>query len=456
MKTFIQIILRYALSAVGVLMLLIFFNSAAFLSYGYKTITASAIPLEYNIREFADSLTETETGWMMPQEQLDMLHDTYTWAMLLDADGMIVWSDRLPENLMHRYTSAEVASFTRWYLDGYPVYAYTVASDHLLVIANPQNSRWKYTIEMKLDSMNYFLQNLPAWIVANLILAAALILLCSVRFFWSLRCVANGLADLAKQRPVKIPEKGLFGSLYHDLNQTSKQLRQQQEVINQRDRMRTEWIAGVSHDVRTPLTLILGNAAQIAEDPLLAPEVRKKSQIIQTQCQRLRKLIENLNLTSKLAYHAQSIRKTSFCLAALLRKTAADLLNQNPSFNLTLQVPPSCEGIQVCGDVALLDRAICNLLNNSMQYAEPTGEVSVILTRLGNSLKLVVSDHGPGYPKSVLERLRQPLQQELPSHGLGLFIVRQIVALHGGITDFKNTQYGTSATIILPIEAPMR
>ena len=91
-----------------------------------------------------------------------------------------------------------------------------------------------------------------------------------------------------------------------------------------------------------------------------------------------------------------------------------------------------------------------------MQYAEPTGEVSVILTRLGNSLKLVVSDHGPGYPKSVLERLRQPLQQELPSHGLGLFIVRQIVALHGGITDFKNTQYGTSATIILPIEAPMR
>ena len=66
MKTFIQIILRYALSAVGVLMLLIFFNSAAFLSYGYKTITASAIPLEYNIREFADALTETETGWMMP------------------------------------------------------------------------------------------------------------------------------------------------------------------------------------------------------------------------------------------------------------------------------------------------------------------------------------------------------------------------------------------------------
>lgn len=451
MKIFIQIILRYALSAVGVLMLLILFNSAGFLSYGYKAVTAHATPLEYNVQEFAGALIETENGWMMPQEQLDILHETYAWAMLLDADGAVIWSDRLPENLMHQYTSAEIASFTRWYLDDYPVYAYTVASDHLLVIANPQNSRWKYTMELQLDSMNYLLQNLPVWIVANLILAAILILLCSVHFFQSLRCVTKGLADLAEQQPVEIPEKGLFGSLYRDLNCTSRQLIRQQELINQRDRMRTEWIAGVSHDVRTPLTLILGNAAQIADDPLATLEVRKKSQMIQAQCQRLRKLIEDLNLTSKLSYDAQAIRKTSFYPAALLRKIIVDLLNQDPSRKLSLQIDSSCEKIPVYGDSALLDRAICNLLNNSLLYANPTAEVSITLTRRDSFLEFAVLDNGPGYPQSVLKRLRQPLRQNLPAHGLGLFIVRQIVALHGGVTDFTNTLHGARAAFTLPL-----
>ena len=450
MKTFTQIILRYALSAVGVLILLIIFNSIAVLSYGYRQVTENTTPLEYHIREFAGALTETESGWTMPQEQLDMLHNAYAWAMLLDDDGMIVWSDRLPKSLMHRYTPAQVASFTRWYLEDYPVYAYAVASDHLLVIANPQDSRWKYTVEMKLDSLNYLLQNLPVWIAANLVLATALILLCSLRFFRSLRCVTRGLADLAEQQPVSIPEKGLFGSLYHDLNRTSKQLIRQKEVINQRDRMRTEWIAGVSHDVRTPLTLILGNAVQIAEDPLSTQETRKKSQVIQTQCQRLRKLIEDLNLTSKLTYRAQSIRKAPFYPAALLRKITAELLNQSPSLNLSLQIDPSCEGIQIQGDSMLLDRAISNLLHNSMEYAGQTAKISIALKRQENFLEFTVLDNGPGYQQSVLEHLRQPLDQNLPAHGLGLFIVRQIVSLHGGITDFTNTLHGARAAFTLP------
>ena len=453
MKTLFQIILRYALSAVGVLLLLIAFNVSAFTVYGWALVHNTTSPLEYHVKQIAQSMEQTTEGWTIPHEELQQLQENYEWAMLIDSNGDIAWSDRLPESLNHSYTLTEVASFTRWYLEDYPVYVYEVKDSSLLVLGSEQGSRWKYSIEMDISSMNYLLKQIPIWAFANLILAAVLILLSSVRFFRSIRRVAGGLSDLAKQQQVDIPEKGLFGSLYHDLNQTSKHLIQQQEIINQRDRMRTEWIAGVSHDVRTPLTIALGNAAQIESDLHTSVETREKAKRIRTQCERLRRLIEDLNLASKLTYHAQSIRKETMIPAKMLRQIAADFLNQNERAALSLEVMPDCEKLRLTGDTALLERAVRNLLLNSVQHNRSDCEISIKMTNHTTFLQLEVCDKGPGYPDSVLDELHQPLTQDIPTHGLGLSIVRQIMALHGGTAVFCNTENGAKAILTIPIDS---
>lgn len=88
----------------------------------------------------------------------------------------------------------------------------------------------------------------------------------------------------------------------------SEQLRRRNEIIARRDDARTSWIAGVSHDVRTPLALILGWAEQLEQDTALPAAARQKACGIRTQSEKLRALIEDLNLTSKLQYGAQPLR----------------------------------------------------------------------------------------------------------------------------------------------------
>ena len=450
MKTLFQIILRYALSAVGVLLLLIAVNLTALVGYTAKTMHSDFSPLEYRIRDFTEALTQTEAGWTLPEDSMQDLRKNYAWSMLLDPQGQVVWSDRLPPALNHRYSPAQVAAFSRWYLADYPVYAYQ-KGDFLLVLANPQGSRWKYPVEMDFHTLNSLLQQFPIWVMCNLLLAILLILLSSIRFFRSIRRIAGGISDLAKEQPVSLPEKGLFKSLCHDLNLTSVNLRRQQELLNRRDRMRTEWIAGVSHDVRTPLTIILGTAAQMETDSENTPACTKKAQTIRIQGERLRRLIEDLNLASKLTYDAQPLRKKMVLLPVLMRQIVTDFLNQQETLTLSLTISHDCEGIPICIDEALIERAVRNLIGNSMMHTPPDTEIFVNLQNKGTYFSLSICDTGSGYPTSVLESLSRPLANELPSHGLGLPIVRQIAELHGGTTIFFNSAQGACCILTLPI-----
>ncbi|MDO4669400.1 MAG: HAMP domain-containing sensor histidine kinase [Butyricicoccus pullicaecorum] len=450
MKTLFQIILRYALSAVGVLLLLIAVNITALVGYTIKAMHSDFSPLEYRLRDFAETLTHTETGWELPEDSMQDLQQNYVWGMLLDPQGEVVWSDRLPPALNHRYSPAQVAAFSRWYLADYPVYAYQ-KGDFLLVLANPKNSRWKYPVEMDIRTLNSLLQQFPIWVMCNLLLAILLILLSSIRFFRSIRRIAGGLSDLAKENPVSLPEKGIFKSLCHDLNTTSVNLRKQQELLNRRDRMRTEWIAGVSHDVRTPLTIILGTAAQMENDPENTPARTKKAQTIRIQGERLRRLIEDLNLASKLTYNAQPLRKKMVILPVLIRQIVTDLLNQHETLALSLTISHDCEGVPICIDEALIERAIRNLIGNSMAHTPPDTNIFLNLQNKGQYFAFSICDTGAGYPAAVLESLNRPLANELPSHGLGLPIVRQIAELHGGTTTFFNSAQGACCIVTLPI-----
>lgn len=113
---------------------------------------------------------------------------------------------------------------------------------------------------------------------------------CCLFFSWrgskSLQTVTAGLDTLAQGGTVSLPAAGFAGELAQKLNETSEQLRRRNEIIARRDTARTEWIAGVSHDIRTPLALILGWAEQLQRDATLPAAARQKAGGICTQCEK--------------------------------------------------------------------------------------------------------------------------------------------------------------------------
>ena len=287
----------------------------------------------------------------------------------------------------------------------------------------------------------------------TLLLGLALCFWLSWRGAKRLETVANGLDALAQGQTVRLPTDGFAGELAEKLNQTGAQLQAKNEMLSRRDNARTQWIAGVSHDVRTPLALILGWAEQLEQDALLPDSSRQKATGIRTQCEKLRTLIDDLNLTSKLEYGAQPLRRKDLRAGPLFRQLVAQFCESPLAerCEITLEQEEPAEQTVLSVDEALLARLLENLLNNSVRHNPKPVNITVHTRRVGERFCLTVADDGIGYPAAVLVALNAAEPAENAPHILGLYVVQQIAAAHGGTAVFgQNSPCGAKTTVWLP------
>uniref|UniRef100_UPI003FED86D4 histidine kinase dimerization/phospho-acceptor domain-containing protein n=1 Tax=Gemmiger sp. TaxID=2049027 RepID=UPI003FED86D4 len=317
MKTFTRMIRRYVLATAAVVLLVVglLLGLTVYLGLHYGETSDDRA----RIGTLAEALTPTADGLQFdPAQTPAQWMQGYAWAMVLDGDGTVIWQYDLPQNLNKHYTASEIASFSRWYLDDWPVFCWT-ADYGLFVAAQPRGSVWKYNIY----SSAALMYAAAAGLLPTLGVLLAAVVGCCVFFSWrgarQLRAIAAGLDTIADGGTVELPTTGYAGELADAVNLASEQLRRRKEIIARRDDARTNWIAGVSHDVRTQLALILGWAEQLEQDAVLPAAVRQKAGNIRTQSEKLRALIEDLNLTSKLQYGAQQLRRQPVQAGPLLR-----------------------------------------------------------------------------------------------------------------------------------------
>lgn len=379
----------------------------------------------------------------------------YAWAMALDENGNVIWQYDLPQNLNKHYTASEIASFSRWYLDDWPVFCWT-ADYGLFVAAQAKGSIWRYNIYNDAAMM----ADMAAGLLPALAVLVGTVLGCCLLFSWrgtrQLQSIAAGLETVAGGGTVRLPTDGFAGELADAVNRTSEQLRRRNEIIARRDDARTNWIAGVSHDVRTPLALILGWAEQLEHDPALPAPAQRKAAGIRTQSEKLRALIEDLNLTSKLQYGAQPLRCKPTQAGPLLRKIAADFCESPLAARCTVELAltPDADKAKLNADAALLTRALENLLSNAARHNPGPVQITVAAECAGNGLQITVTDDGAGWPPAVLHALQTGETGENTPHILGLHVVEQIARAHGGGVMFlQNAPKGAKAVLTLPIMA---
>ena len=311
---------------------------------------------------------------------------------------------------------------------------------------------------------------LPA--LAGTLCLMLLLLLLAWRGYLRLHSIARGIRQLPEGAQVHLPEEGVTEALARSINQTSDMLEEQRKALGRRDTARIDWIRGISHDIRTPLSMVMGYAELLEEDPALSEEQQQSVAVIKEQSLKMKALIEDLNLTSKLEYDRQPLRLTRFRPAELLRESVAGMLNsgyfdqqEEGSYQIDLMILPEYESLTVTADHNLLRRVFDNLIGNAFRHNPQGCSVMILAYVAGGNAVAEVRDDGRGIPEAVasrINRLGSSLQEmeaepeqdpagaltEGP-HIMGMRIAKQIMLAHGGNLIIKPDRH-TVAVILNP------
>lgn len=450
MKTFFRGIRRYLMSAF-LIITLIFFSNLAVLFYMMYSVTGedgvSSVTLRNTLESAGQDISITENGYKMSKKGKKMLKEYgFVWAMALNEEGTVVWEWKLPEDIPQQYSVFDVASFSRWYLNDYPVRVWNV-NNLLLVCAYSPDEIAIFNLPISVQQIMNFPHYVQLFVIVNLAVILLFVLIFGWRFYVSVKPISEGIEGLSRQKPVHLKEKGSVRELAEKLNGTSDILMDQKEKLSRRDQARADWIAGVSHDIRTPLTLIVGYSERLMDTPSLGEEEKTMIQTIQRQSGRIKQLIEDLNLTSKLSYDIVPLHLTDCAPAQTIRECIADIYNNGlqPQYSIDVVITDEAEKFRLPADEPLMKRAIFNTLGNSIRHNPNGCQVNVYLSSDGENLHYLFKDSGPGIPneivscleaekedKSQMQKDSQRREAVSQPHIMGMRLTRQIVRLHGG------------------------
>lgn len=404
-------------------------------------------------QEVADDLSKNENGYVLSENMALEIQNTNVWAIFIDNRTMkVVWqTDNLPETVPMSYTVSDIASLTRGYIDGYPTFT-GEAENGLVVLGYPKDSFWKHMW----PSWDYnLIANLPKTVLSVFAINIALIFIIYViansKLLKSVKPIVSGIQALSTNEEVHIREKGLLSELAVNINKTSDILQTQSRQLRKRETARANWIAGVSHDIRTPLSMVMGYAGQLESDMQLSEDNRKKATVIVRQSKRMRNLINDLNLASKLEYNMQPINPKKQNLIAVIRQVVVDFINMNidEKYTIEWETDETLTSCPVCIDKDLIKRAVSNLIQNSINHNEQGCHIFVRVIFEDNVCTVVVADDGIGATDEQIGKLNHSPHYMVcdentseQRHGLGLLIVKQIVFAHSGKMLIKHSEYG--------------
>lgn len=391
-----------------------------------------------------------------------LLDEKDAWALLIGPDGNLLWKYKAPDEAVKDYSLNEVALFSHYgYLEDRPSFIWS-RDDGLLVVGFPASS---YSMYSTMGFPREAIGRVPLYVLlvlsADLLIFFVAYLISKRRTVKSIAPLTDALDDLSSGQAVKV-------NLGGDLKEVGERINEASEIIRKKDSARDSWIRGISHDIRTPLSMITGYADGIAGDAEVPKRVRDDAAIIRAQGMKIKDLVLDLNAASQLEYDMQPLNVEEVRVAGLLREIIVEYLNGGLSekYTLGLSIDDTAQDLVLVGDRRLLKRAVQNLVQNAMVH-NPAGcaiEVGLHAKRDGSAeyCSITVSDTGQGMSVNDLIMLQSrilqsasssPKQDEAESHGLGLVLVEKIVRAHGGIMQLAGDQ---GAGLVAKLYLPMR
>jgi signal transduction histidine kinase len=244
-----------------------------------------------------------------------------------------------------------------------------------------------------------------------------------------------------------------------DAEQAQMLLALQNEQLVEADKLKDEFVALISHDLRTPLTSIIGYVELALEDvgPELDEERKSYLQVVSRSSERLLRLVDDLLFVARLQAGRLVLDPTELDLCTIAKQSVQEAQPRADAKQITL-VFDGDGSAPIAADKGRLFQLLDNLISNAIKFTPDGGRVDVRVAPTADGAELEVADTGiglgPGEAQRVFDRFfrsSRVVAQQVPGTGLGLFIARAIVDAHGGSISASNRESGgTTFRIEMP------
>lgn len=360
------------------------------------------------------------------EENKKYLEDKNIWAIRIDKNGEVIESFNKPHEVKNKFEISDVVRFTRYYLNDYPVFTFVIEGG-VLVIAYPKNSLDKFPF----NYYNYDLAKINFFIfIISILLFVLLVYIFYLHevksIFKKLNPLQEAINSVFDDDYKKLQEEG-------ELKEISKTINEANKKFTSLKKSQSSWLRGISHDIRTPLTKISWGIEGLKTRENL-DEIEK----IENQIIKISKIIEDLNLTNSL----ENLSDEHFEYRdpiSVIRKLIVNSLNENPSKDIIFENRINKE-VKIKMEDHLFYRMLENILNNSIKYGK--GKTYIIYDLIDKKLLISIKDEEGTIEDRVINRLYEENLSEIQTHGMGLFVSKQICKLHKGKMEVKNLSPG--------------
>lgn len=426
-------------------------------------------PEGMSLASWPQTFTDNFSSWTTYQDGelsieqigLDWLDKYGLWIQFLDESGQEIFSYNKPAGYPFEYSASELLALgSSDYQNGYTVFVNSLDGSEEIC---------SYAVGFPYDIGKYMLHYNGSRIsrlspVARGIILTALgalmiiVLIYDFWLSWKLSGITKGVKNISLRAYQPLQENGMFGEVYNALNKMDRDICHADQISNETETMRREWIANITHDLKTPLSPIKGYAELLADSSDKEKQtVQEYGAIILKNINHTERLINDLKLTYQLdsgsvPFHPEKVRITR-----CVKEWIIDIVNDPAYANRDIAFDSKIPEQSVTLDPGLFRRAVTNLVANALLHNPADTKVSVLLDAdKSGGILLRVRDNGKGLDESERERLferyyRGTNTTEKPEgSGLGLAIAGQIAALHGGEITVKS-QRGIGTEFVLHV-----
>lgn len=405
------------------------------------------------VEQFANYITEDLT---ITEEGKKLLDESHVSLQIINEQKQEVYAYQLPDNIPSVYTNKQLIDLYQTN-ESSTIFINDIQlnESHLTyLLFFPLDLVRRYTLHYNTEEM-MMTHNIPLMLIVNCLIALFISYISTRYLVKPLNDIIQNIVSLSKGHYLKPNQKpSLYREVEDRITDLSQQLQVAQYERQQMDTVREEWIANISHDIKTPLTSIRGNAEIMAdmsyEMDLISRQ--KSAQTIIEKSDYIKNLVNDLNLSTRLKNKEFILNKKQVNLVSLLRHVIIEIMNDPKYENYNIQFSYDNEYIPLMLDELLMRRVFTNLMMNAITHNEESVLISIDIKDHTITLK----DNGVGVCEEdllhIFKRYYRGTNTKKPNvgSGLGLAIAYDIVKLHEGIISASSTR-GNGLTITITL-----